>query len=76
MLDCGMAPHMMPPINWAAAAIAVASSTSGATNATSSNSVATSQQLQHHPYGTAAGGYKVCDTVFLVVNIETMGFTL
>ncbi|KAF1770106.1 hypothetical protein GCK72_001924 [Caenorhabditis remanei] len=57
MLDCGMAPHMMQPIQWAAAAIAAASSTnSGASNATSSNSTS-QQQLQHHPYG--ATGYKV-----------------
>lgn len=55
MLDCGMTPHMMPPI-WAAAAIAAVSTSSATGGATSSATVSQQQQLQHHPYGAA--GYK------------------
>ncbi|PIC52647.1 hypothetical protein B9Z55_002663 [Caenorhabditis nigoni] len=53
MLDCGMAPHMMQPIQWAAAAIAAASNSGNAT----SQQPQQQQQLQHISYG--ATGYKV-----------------
>lgn len=57
MLDCGMAPHMMQPIQWAAAIAAASNSGTNSNGASSGTTPQQQQQLQHLSYG--ATGYKV-----------------